>query len=166
VTETKTCQWHPERETGLTCAQCGKAICVECMRQHPVGIRCKECSRKSRLPTYQISTAYLVRGVAATVGLGIAGGIALFMLDRTAGLGLFRMLLMLGLGYVVGEGISLAVNRRRGLLFQYMAAGAVVVALGISWLGTLLLDGFLPVNLFTLISAGIALAMAVNRLRP
>ena len=65
---TITCHWHPDRETGLHCTNCGKPMCVECMRQHPVGMRCKECSRQNVLPTYQISTSFYARGIAAALG--------------------------------------------------------------------------------------------------
>ena len=166
MTQAQTCHWHPERETRLSCARCGKPICVECMRQHPVGVRCKECDRASRLPTYQVSTAYLVRGLSAMVGLGIGGGVALFVLDRMVGIGFLSLLLMFGLGYVVGEGIGAAVNRRRGLPYQYMAAGAVVLALVISTTGTLVFHGFFRLDLFALIGAVIAVVAATARLRP
>jgi len=166
VTQAQTCHWHPERATRLSCARCGKLICVECMRQHPVGVRCKECDRASRLPTYQVSTAYLTRGLSAMAGLGIGGGVALYVLDEVVGLGFLRLLLMFGLGYVVGEGIGTAVNRRRGLPYQYMAAGAVALALGISTAGTLVFNGALRLDLFALIGAGVAVVGATARLRP
>ena len=163
----QTCHWHPDRETRLTCSRCGKPICVECMRQHPVGIRCKECAKVSLLPVYQLSTKYLLRGVAALVGLGMAGGVVLFIMDRIPGLGFFSLLIMLGIGYGAGEGISAAVNRRRGRPYQLMAAGAVVLALAVSFGGTLVLNGFLPrIGLFTVVGAVIAVVAATARLRP
>ena len=39
-----TCYRHPNRETGLSCSNCGRPICPECMRRAPVGIRCPECA--------------------------------------------------------------------------------------------------------------------------
>jgi membrane associated rhomboid family serine protease len=38
------CYRHPKRETGLSSSVCGRPICVECMTQAPVGIRCPEHS--------------------------------------------------------------------------------------------------------------------------
>lgn len=41
-----TCYRHPDRETGLSCSECGRPICTECMSVAPVGIRCPEHSGK------------------------------------------------------------------------------------------------------------------------
>ena len=161
-----TCHWHPERETRLTCSQCGRWMCVQCMRQHPVGIRCKECSAYARLPMFELSGDTLVRGLGAMLGLGVAGGLALVILGQTPVFGFFSLMLMLGLGYVTGEGISAAVNRKRGRPFQWMAAGGVLIALGVSWGSDLLIHGTLFVGFFTLIGALIAVVAATSRLRP
>ena len=40
----KTCYRHPDRVTGLSCSECGRPICTECMTMAPVGIRCPEHS--------------------------------------------------------------------------------------------------------------------------
>ncbi len=42
VTQT-TCYRHTDRPTGLSCTQCGRAICGECSIPGPVGQRCPEC---------------------------------------------------------------------------------------------------------------------------
>lgn len=42
-----TCYRHPDRETGLSCSECGRPICTECMTMAPVGIRCPEHAGKS-----------------------------------------------------------------------------------------------------------------------
>src|SRR5690349_3087871 len=39
-----TCYRHPSRETGVSCANCGRPICPDCMTATPVGMRCPECS--------------------------------------------------------------------------------------------------------------------------
>jgi membrane associated rhomboid family serine protease len=41
-----TCYRHPQRETGVSCSNCGRAICTDCMTTTPVGMRCPECSRQ------------------------------------------------------------------------------------------------------------------------
>jgi membrane associated rhomboid family serine protease len=48
MTETaqKTCYRHPDRITGLSCSECGRPICTECITMAPVGIRCPEHSGK------------------------------------------------------------------------------------------------------------------------
>ncbi len=40
------CYRHPDRETGLSCSECGRPICVDCMTVAPVGIRCPEHAGK------------------------------------------------------------------------------------------------------------------------
>jgi membrane associated rhomboid family serine protease len=40
--ETRHCYRHPDRETGLSCSECGRPICADCANFGPVGIRCPE----------------------------------------------------------------------------------------------------------------------------
>jgi membrane associated rhomboid family serine protease len=44
----RTCYRHPDRVTGLSCTECGRPICTECMTMAPVGIRCPEHSGKAQ----------------------------------------------------------------------------------------------------------------------
>jgi membrane associated rhomboid family serine protease len=47
-----TCYRHPSRETGVSCSNCGKPICPDCMTATPVGMRCPDCAgRKQRVRT-------------------------------------------------------------------------------------------------------------------
>lgn len=43
----QTCYRHPKRETGVSCSNCGRPICPECMTSTPVGMRCPECARQT-----------------------------------------------------------------------------------------------------------------------
>jgi membrane associated rhomboid family serine protease len=45
-----TCYRHPDRETGLSCSECGRPICTECMTPAPVGLRCPEHAGTRRGP--------------------------------------------------------------------------------------------------------------------
>ena len=45
-TRPRYCYRHPDRETGLSCSECGRPICYECMTPAPVGLRCPEHSGK------------------------------------------------------------------------------------------------------------------------
>ncbi len=50
MTETaeRNCYRHPDRVTGLSCSECGRPICTECMTMAPVGIRCPEHSGRAQ----------------------------------------------------------------------------------------------------------------------
>ena len=41
------CYRHPNRETGVSCSNCGRPICPDCMTPTPVGMRCPECSKQT-----------------------------------------------------------------------------------------------------------------------
>src|ERR1700751_1766303 len=52
-----TCYRHPDRETGLSCSECGRPICTECMTPAPVGLRCPDhagSARKVRRPAFVV----------------------------------------------------------------------------------------------------------------
>ena len=40
------CYRHPNRETGVSCSNCGRPICPDCMTPTQVGMRCPECARE------------------------------------------------------------------------------------------------------------------------
>jgi membrane associated rhomboid family serine protease len=46
--ETQHCYRHPDRETGLSCSDCGRPICADCATFAPVGIRCPEHADQRR----------------------------------------------------------------------------------------------------------------------
>src|ERR1700751_5753366 len=48
ATVERTCYRHPDRVTGLSCSECGRPICTECMTMAPVGIRCPDHAGKTR----------------------------------------------------------------------------------------------------------------------
>ena len=157
------CHWHPERETGLSCGRCGKSICTDCMGQHPVGVRCKECASPAPLPTYRVSPDYVARGLGAAAAAGFGGAILLSILARFFGNGFLFLFLMVAFGYVVGEVVSSAVNRRRGRPYQYIAAGGALLATAPVLLPLLLYGSF---GLFGLLGVGIAVWVAQARLAP
>jgi membrane associated rhomboid family serine protease len=48
MAELMRCYRHPDRETGVSCSECGRPICPDCMTFSPVGIRCPDHSGKAR----------------------------------------------------------------------------------------------------------------------
>jgi membrane associated rhomboid family serine protease len=54
-----TCYRHPGRETGVSCSNCGRPICPQCMTSTPVGMRCPDCAGQR---TRVRNAASVVRG--------------------------------------------------------------------------------------------------------
>jgi membrane associated rhomboid family serine protease len=53
-----TCYRHPNRETGVSCSNCGNPICPDCMTTTPVGMRCPDCSaEKTKVHTISSMTS-------------------------------------------------------------------------------------------------------------
>ncbi len=110
-------------------------MCPQCLVQAPVGIRCRDCGRVSRMPTYDVSPSYLARAVAVAVAVAVGGGI-LWALVNGSFLGripFVSSLLGVAVGYAAGELISGAANQKRGTILAWLAGGAVVAAFLVSW---------------------------------
>src|SRR2546423_13834749 len=68
--ETRYCYRHPDRETGLSCSDCGRPICADCANFGPVGIRCPEHASVRRGPATRLKP----RPVRRAPGLALASG--------------------------------------------------------------------------------------------
>jgi len=64
-----TCYRHPGRETGVSCSNCGKPICPDCMTPTPVGMRCPDCAGGG--PKVQTLRSMYVEPIATYVLIGI-----------------------------------------------------------------------------------------------
>ncbi|MEX2107701.1 MAG: rhomboid family intramembrane serine protease [Solirubrobacterales bacterium] len=82
----QTCYRHPNRETGVSCSNCGRPICPECMTPTPVGMRCPECSSQRTKVTrgavgpgrYDMPATFVLIGLnvlafLAEIGTGAGG---------------------------------------------------------------------------------------------
>lgn len=155
------CYWHPEVETGLSCSRCGKHVCTQCMVQAPVGIRCRECGKAVRAPTFDVQPTYYARAMAVGAAVAVGGGLLWVLFNLIfGGIPFLPSLAALGVGYAAGELISLSVNRKRGWGLAWIAGGAVVIAFLISWK----LSHF-NVGLFGLILIFLGVLIAVQRVR-
>ncbi len=156
------CFWHPDQETGLSCSQCGKRICSQCMVQAPVGIRCKVCGKPAPMPTYDVNPVFYGRAAAASLGIIAVGGIAwLFLNALLAGIPFLSGMVGIGIGYAAGELISLSVNRKRSRGLAWIAGGTVVGAFLVT-----LVTGLFLYNLWELLLIIVGVALAVQRVRP
>ena len=82
------CYRHPDRETGVSCSECGRGICPDCMVFAPVGIRCPDHSGQ---PQGAQRVARQVRG-AGVAGTGalvtkalIAANVLVFLFNLAQG---------------------------------------------------------------------------------
>jgi len=71
-----TCYRHPDRETGVSCSNCGKSICPDCMTPTPVGMRCPDCA-KQRTPVRNLrslavnpTVTYILIALNAAIFIG------------------------------------------------------------------------------------------------
>lgn len=160
IEETLYCHWHPQVETALSCARCGKSVCVQCMVQANVGLRCKECGKPERMPTFDVTPAYYAKGVGAGLAGAVGGGLLWGVFDIFFGaIPFLPSLAAMAVGYGVGELVSLSVNRKRGNGLAWIAGCSVALAFLIS---LQISPGF---GIIGLIFLGIGVYMAVQRVR-
>ena len=127
------CPRNPRNETNLRCSRCEELICPDCMVQTPVGARCPTCARTSRIPTYDVTPTYMARGIAAGVVSALALGVAFIFIN---GLLLIvpvlfpylHIAVVASVGYIVGEAVSISVNRKKGKTLKFVAAGSMLLA--------------------------------------
>jgi len=82
----ETCYRHPDRETGVSCSNCGRPICPDCMTSTPVGMRCPECAAQRTKVKTGAAAFGQAAGIAATVVLS-AINVAVFLAEVGTGSG-------------------------------------------------------------------------------
>src|SRR6266496_1031026 len=80
-----TCYRHPNRETNVSCSNCGRSICPDCMTPTPVGMRCPECSSQ-RTPVRTMAQVRSGGDPVVTYGL-IALNVIVFIAEFASGSG-------------------------------------------------------------------------------
>ena len=162
------CALHPETETNLRCGKCEQPICPKCVVQTPVGARCPECAALKRLPVYDISAVLYARGIAAgLITASVLGAVWPFIPSFYV----LWLLIAVGIGYAIGEVVSLSVNRKRGLGLQAIAGTSMIASYVIRSLIESMIKtphlGFLDsfVDVYVLIGLALGIVFAVSRLR-
>src|SRR3954447_18107131 len=85
-----TCYRHPNRETGVSCSNCGNPICPDCMTPTPVGMRCPNCAR-------QKTEVHTLRSMAVepiVTYILIAINVAVFIGARSSATGAANLILI------------------------------------------------------------------------
>jgi membrane associated rhomboid family serine protease len=82
------CYRHLDRETGLSCSECGRPICTECMTVAPVGLRCPDHSGRpqgvARVRTTMRQASWTSTGALVTKAL-IALNVAVYLAELALG---------------------------------------------------------------------------------
>jgi membrane associated rhomboid family serine protease len=143
------CYRHPKRETGVSCSNCGRPICPDCMTSTSVGMRCPECAnQRTRVVRSggagdEPMLTYILIGINVLVALG---------------------------GFLSGAGTTGGSGVGASTLLTDGAVSRVEIADGEYW--RLITAGFLHAglfhllfNMFALYVLGTLLEPAVGRLR-
>src|SRR5918998_5456854 len=157
MSEMMRCYRHPNRETRVSCATCGRPICTECMRQTAVGIKCPD---DAQLPRGARAGVMKPNQILKTllVGVGIALlGIPVFSII----LGLpFQLLISAAAGYGAGTLINRAGGRNGGpvaiLISVVATAVPFLVLLAPDLLSGVLHPRPLIAMVFAVIAGGVA----------
>lgn len=129
------CYRHPSELTALHCITCERPICIDCVVQAPVGIKCPDCARTPRAARAVVPVARLVRGL----GAGLVVAVVLGGLLAVIYLPFLKLIAAYGIGALTGVVVRAASGGYRDPLLARGAATAA--ALGILALPALALLG-------------------------
>ena len=136
------CYRHPGRETGVSCSNCDRPICPDCMTATPVGMRCPECSRQ-KTPVRTLRNIYAEPRVTYVL-IGI--NLLMFVGTMFSGSGISQVDVDLGTvgiaGGLDGEPIGVAEGEYWRLVTgAFLHDGFLHIAFNmyiLYWLGTML----------------------------
>ena len=157
MAETMHCYRHPDRETKVSCATCGRPICTECMVPTDVGIKCPDDARLPRgaragvMKGNQVAKTFL-----AGIAVALLGALIVYFVLPQIGFG--RIILAALAGYGAGTLIHRAGGRNGGPLAMAISGVAVAAAFAPSLVQPIM-NGNIPV--FFLLPALIAIGFAV-----
>ena len=126
-----------------------------------MGAKCQDCAGLSKLPTYHVSTKYYLRAVGTGLVIAIICGLVWSVVMGFVPFFYLNLLLAPGAGYVIGEVVSLSVNRKRGTGLAVVAGIAMVI----SYLTSILSPWGLSFGLLGLLALALGIFVAVSRLR-
>jgi len=165
VDEPLRCYRHPDRETYVSCSECGRGICPDCMVFAPVGIRCPDHANVGGVKRTPQRTVRHVRGsvggVAAPVTSAlIALNVLVYLVTVGQGGGinapggtLFEKGALVG--FLVGEG-----DWWRLFTAMFLHAGLLHIAfnmLALWWLGSVVEQAIGPLRFLLLyLASGLA----------
>jgi hypothetical protein len=161
MAETMRCYRHPDRETRVSCATCGRPICTECMVQTEVGIKCPDDARLPRGARAGVMKRdQVVKSFVAGIVVALVGALIVYFVLSQIGFG--RLILSALAGWGAGTLIHRAGGRNGGPLAMAISG----VAVGTAFVPTLvppILNGNLPVYLLLPALAAVGFAVYTSR---
>jgi hypothetical protein len=158
MAETMRCYRHPNRETRVSCATCGRPICTECMVPTDVGIKCPDDARLPRgaragvMKRDQILKSLLAGLAVAVVGFFVA--FAIFEIR------FFTLVFSALAGYGAGTLVHRAGGRNGGPVAMVISGVAVALAYA-----PFVVQGLDAGNFYRVFAALIAVGFAVYNSR-
>lgn len=145
------CVNHPGEETRVRCSSCNSPICVKCMRESAVGMKCPSCASRPLRTRIGKPKHYLL-AVAGGFVTSAAIGVALLFIPF---IGIFGGLLT---GLAVGEVVRRASGRSGLRIFQWLAVLTAVA--GLAAVTSIVLDPSLLLTPGWLLRAGLTAMFA------
>ena len=151
------CVRHTGTNTKLKCGKCENPICQDCVVHAPVGIRCTECAPTKMLPTFDVPVSFLIRAMVVGLVIGIlSGGIIVFFIPLINNL--IYMGVIVAVGYIVSEMISIVTNRKRGRRLKLVTVASILITWSI-----VSMFSMVPLSLFGILATAVAIYIAVSR---
>ncbi|MCX6373432.1 MAG: rhomboid family intramembrane serine protease [Actinobacteria bacterium] len=121
--EVKHCYRHPQRETGVSCSNCGRPICHECMIDAPVGFRCPECVKEQNAggSRAKVVTRAQIRSRWGAAGGTMSGGAPVTKVLIGINVALFLAELLFGAVGAMGGGSARMLVDMGALVPAYVA---------------------------------------------
>ena len=161
MAEAMRCYRHPDRETRVSCATCGRPICTECMVSTEVGIKCPDDARLPRGARAGVMKRdQIARSFLAGVAVALLGAVVVYYVLPQIGFG--RLILSALAGWGAGIFVHRAGGRNGGPLAMIISGVAVALAFAPA-LALPMLNGYFPIRL--LLPALIAVGFAVYNSR-
>ncbi len=148
------CSYHPDVDTEMSCAECGKPICPKEMVLTPVGYKCPECARPKRSQYQFVKPRQFALALAAGAGFGVVSGLLLGAIHWGG------FLLGILWGSLTAEVVRRASGGHRGGTVGAIAAGSIVLG----WVAGMATGGIWWVTvLVAIVVALVQMAVIGNR---
>ena len=126
------------------------SICIKCVIHTPTGIKCKNCANLKKIPTFEITPVYFIRGIISIMITLTLFTIGLYFLNSYIISGVFiNLLAIIVLGFLIGQTLSFSVNYKRGKFLKLIAVISFITGIIL----IIVINKLLLINLFSIYGA-------------